>query len=120
MTLLLVILGGAVGAPARYLISTVVSERVDGVFPWGTLAVNAAGSFLLGLVSMVVVTHGQAPWLAPLLGTGFCGALTTFSTFSYETVRLAEDGAGLEALENILANVVVGFVAWTAGGALAA
>ena len=80
MTPLLVALGAAVGAPLRYLIAT----RLDGRLPWGTLAVNVAGSFLLGVFSALAL-GGHA---VALLGTGFCGGLTTYSAFAAQTHAL--------------------------------
>ncbi len=118
MTLLLVVAGAVVGAPARYLTDLAIQSLHDTVFPWGTFAVNAAGSFVLGLVAGGVAS-GAPEWLFTLLGTGFCGALTTFSTFGFETVRLVEEGSLLEAALNVLGSVVVGLVAVSAGWALA-
>ena len=111
--LLLVMLGGAVGAPARYLTDRAVSSRHESVFPWGTFTVNMVGSFLLGLLTAVA-----SPELRVLLGAGFCGALTTYSTFSYESLRLVEDGAGRFALANLAGSAVVGVAAAAAGVAL--
>lgn len=104
MNWLLVIAGGMVGAPLRYLTDRIVQSRHDTVFPWGTLAVNVTGCLILGLLT------GAAPGpnLQLLLGTGLCGALTTYSTFSYETLRLAEEGAGLLAVVNVMVSVVAG------------
>jgi CrcB protein len=105
MTLLLVLLGGAVGAGLRDLISG--SE-----FPRGTFAVNIGGSFLLGVIVGLTVGAGGLPdWVRELAGTGFCGALTTYSTFGLETVRLAEARAWLYASINAGATVVVGVIA---------
>lgn len=110
MTLLLVLLGGAVGGPARYLTDVTVQRLHGSAFPWGTWTVNVAGSFLLGLLA------AAAPvWALTLLGTGFCGALTTFSTFGYETVRLAEEGETAAAVENVVASVLAGIVAAALG-----
>ncbi|MEJ2579159.1 MAG: fluoride efflux transporter CrcB [Kineosporiaceae bacterium] len=119
MTALLVVAGAAVGAPLRYLTDLFVQRRHDSVFPWGTLAVNAAGSLLLGVLVGADLGAGGPTWVITLLGTGFCGALTTFSTFGYETFRLVEDGAWLEAGVNVLASVVVGVVACAGGWSLA-
>jgi CrcB protein len=117
-TALLVVAGGAVGAPARYLTDLLVQSRHDSVFPWGTFTVNVAGSFVLGLIAAAV--GGGAPgWLLTLAGTGFCGALTTFSTFGFETLRLVEEGSGVEAGLNVIVSVLVGFVACSAGWWLA-
>jgi len=104
VTVLLVALGAAVGAPLRYLTDRAVQARFGSAFPWGTFAVNVAGSLLLGLLVGLPV----APWLASLLGTGFCGALTTYSTFSYETIRLYEDRARFLAIANVTASIVAG------------
>jgi len=111
VTVLLVLLGGAVGAPARYLTDLVVQSRHDSVLPFGTFAVNVAGSFVLGAVAASVAVHGTPGWVLTLVGTGLCGALTTFSTFGYETVRLVEDGAWAVAALNVLAGLAVGLAA---------
>ena len=110
MTLLLVLVGGAVGAPLRYLADGWVSRRAGPALPWGTLAVNVAGSFLLGVLAAASPT-----WLITLGGTGLCGALTTFSTFSFETVRLLEEGRLRSALLNVLASVALGLAAAALG-----
>lgn len=115
MTVLLVLLGGAVGAPARYLVDRWVQSRHASVLPWGTFAVNAAGSVVLGLAAGAVSAADGPDWALTLVGTGFCGALTTFSTFGYETVRLAEDGAVPAAAVNVVGSVGVA-VAGCAGG----
>jgi CrcB protein len=119
VTVVLVLVGGAVGAPLRYLADLFVQSRHDSVFPWGTLAVNVVGSLLLGGVA-AAVAGGAPEWLLTLVGTGFCGALTTFSTFGYETVRLVEDGSLLEAAGNVVASVAVGLGACAAGWAVVA
>ena len=114
---LLVVLGGAVGAPLRYVTDLVVSSLHDTVFPWGTWVVNVAGSLVLGIVAGLV-TAGGAPWLGTLVGTGVCGALTTFSSFGYEAVRLAEDGAVGAAALNVVSSLAAGLLACGAGYAL--
>ncbi|MGI5286522.1 fluoride efflux transporter CrcB [Nonomuraea polychroma] len=111
MTVLLVALGAAIGAPLRYLTDRLVQARHDSVFPWGTLAVNLTGSFILGLLAGM---PADAAWSA-VVGTGFCGALTTYSTFSYETLRLIQDGSRFYALTNIIASVVAGLGAGAMG-----
>jgi fluoride exporter len=111
VTLLLVALGAAVGAPLRYLTDRAIQARHDSVFPWGTLTVNVAGSLLLGFLTGLPA--GSA--VAALLGTGFCGALTTYSTFSYETLRLARTGARFYAAANVVASVVAGLGAAALG-----
>ncbi|MFB6987330.1 fluoride efflux transporter CrcB [Streptomyces sp. NPDC056304] len=119
MNWLLVIVGAAVGAPLRYLTDRAVQSRHDTVFPWGTLAVNVSGSLVLGLLTGAATAGTATSHLQLLLGTGLCGALTTYSTFSYETLRLAEDGARFYAAANILASVVAGLGAAFAGVSLA-
>lgn len=108
MTVALVVLGAAVGAPVRYLTDLMVQSRHDTVFPWGTFTVNIVGSFILGVVGAAVTVQDAPAWLLTLLGTGFCGALTTFSTFGFETVRLIEDGSWPEATMNVAASLLVG------------
>jgi CrcB protein len=120
VTLLMVALGAAVGAPLRYLTDLFVQSRHDSVFPWGTLSVNAAGSLVLGVLAGALAGNPGPSWVMPLIGTGLCGALTTFSTFSYETVRLAQEGSLLESTMNVLASVGVALVACAGGWSLAA
>lgn len=119
MTALLVILGAMVGAPVRYLTDRAVQTRHDSVFPWGTFGVNVAGSFVLGFLA-TASTLGLPGSISTLLGTGFCGALTTYSTFGYETVRLLEMRARFYAAANVAASIVAGLGAAVCGGALAA
>lgn len=99
-------LGGAAGALARWLMSNGVHRWFGHGFPWGTLAVNIAGSFAMGLLAVLLVERlavGPA-WRAGIL-VGFLGAFTTFSTFAVETVALASDGLNLRAAMNIVASV---------------
>jgi fluoride exporter len=103
----------------RYLTDRAVQARHDSVFPWGTLAVNVTGSFVLGLLIAGAATEGLSPQVVVFAGTGFCGALTTYSTFSYETVRLAQDDARFYAIANIVASVVAGLGAAFCGAAVA-
>ena len=108
MNLFLVIAGAAVGAPLRYLSDRAIQTRHDTVFPWGTFTVNVLGSLMLGIIAGAVASGGASPQVQLALGTGFCGALTTYSTFSYETLRLLEDDARLFAAANLVASVVAG------------
>lgn len=117
MVVLLVAAGAAIGAPLRYLVDRAVQARHDSLFPWGTFAVNAAGSFVLGALA-VTTLHTPAPVMAAV-GTGLCGALTTYSTFSYETVRLLQDRARLFAVLNAAASIIAGLGAAAVGAALA-
>ena len=122
MTVLLVLLGGAVGAPARYLLDRWVQSRRPSVLPWGTFTVNAVGSLLLGVAAGASAATGGPDWVLLLVGTGFCGALTTFSTFSFETVRLVEEGEVPAAVLNVVGSVAVGIACcaggWSAAGSL--
>ncbi|MEU8654645.1 fluoride efflux transporter CrcB [Streptomyces sp. NPDC048737] len=115
MNWLLVVAGGMAGASLRYLTDRAVQARHDSVFPWGTFVVNVVGCAVLGLVTGAGVAGVADPHLRLLLGTGFCGALTTYSTFSYETLRLAETGAALHAAANVVASVAAGVGAAFAG-----
>lgn len=104
--LLLVIAGGLIGAPLRYIADRAVQARHDSLFPWGTFSVNVVGSLILGFLvgASSVLPHN----VQLLVGTGFCGALTTYSTFSYETIRLYEDRARFLAVANVTASIVAG------------
>jgi fluoride exporter len=119
MSALLVALGAAVGAPLRYLVDRAVQARHDSVFPWGTFAVNVAGCLVLGFLAGGSAAHALPGAVGTLLGTGFCGALTTYSTFGFETVRLLSDGARLYAVLNAVASVVAGLGAAFCGIAVA-
>lgn len=115
MTVLLVALGAAVGAPLRYLVDRAVQSRHESALPWGTLAVNVGGSLLLGFLTGLPAGHA----VSALLGTGFCGALTTYSTFSYETLRLALDGRHRQAVANVVVSIFAGLGAAYLGVLLA-
>ncbi|MYX14791.1 fluoride efflux transporter CrcB [Streptomyces sp. SID8374] len=119
MNWLLVAVGGAVGAPLRYLTDRAVQAHqgrgVAYVFPWGTFTANAAGSLILGVLTGAAVSSP----VHALLATGLCGALTTYSTFSYETLRLAETGRPFLAAANVLASLLVGLGAVFLGAELA-
>jgi fluoride exporter len=103
MSWLLVLVGGAVGAPVRYLVDRAVASRSGSLLPLGTLLVNVVGCFVLGCLAGVASEHVRL-----LLGTGFCGSLTTFSTFGYETSRLASEGSTRTALANVVVSVALG------------
>jgi fluoride exporter len=113
LTVLWVALGAAVGAPLRYLIDRAVQARHRGRFPWGTFTINMVGSIVLGALTGaatalppdVVPTAVQA-----VVGTGFCGALTTYSTFSYESVTLLEGRSPVTAVANLVGSVVAGLL----------
>ncbi|MFF3641332.1 fluoride efflux transporter CrcB [Streptomyces sp. NPDC002564] len=119
MNWLLVIVGGMAGAPLRYLTDRIVQARHDSGFPWGTFTVNVVGCLILGLLTGAVAAGAVSSDVQLLLGTGLCGALTTYSTFSYETLRLAEGGARFYAVANALGSVVAGLGAALGGVAVA-
>lgn len=108
MSLLLVIAGAAIGAPLRYLSDRAIQSRHDTVLPWGTFTVNVLGSLILGILTGAVTAGVASPQVQLAVGTGFCGALTTYSTFSYETLRLLEDDARLFAAANVVASIAAG------------
>jgi len=113
VTLLLVVLGGAVGAASRHLTDRAIRTRLDPVFPWGTLVVNIAASLLLGILTGAA-TALPSQWYA-VLGTGLAGALSTYSTFGYETVRLIQDRAHRHAVGSVAANLAGTLCAAAAG-----
>ena len=116
MPLILIGLGGFVGAISRYLVDGFVSDRTAGAFPWGTLAVNATGSFLLGLLFAMTTERALLP--AEIRGPvliGFIGAYTTFSTYMLESWGLIESGSYVAAVANLGGSVVIGLVAVAAG-----
>lgn len=118
--LLWVGLGGFVGAIVRYQVSLWAHRWVAGPFPIGTLTVNVMGCFLIGVL-MTRVDHGAfSPETRVFLGTGLLGALTTFSTFGYETFDLIRDGSPALAAVSVLLNVVVGLLAVWMGIVVAA
>lgn len=108
-SLLLVGVGGSVGALSRYLVQAAIEAEV---FPTGTLVVNVVGSFVLGVVAFA----GLPPGVALTVGTGACGAFTTFSSFAFETVRLVETGhpvlAGANAAGNFVGALAAVGLAW--------
>jgi CrcB protein len=107
VTLLGVLVAGALGAPARYLLERAM-RRAGQVFPWGTFVVNLSGSFAIGLVAGAALAQGFSPDARAILGTGFLGAYTTFSTYTYEIVRAAEHGAARVATAYALSSLLLG------------
>jgi CrcB protein len=100
---------GAIGALARYGLEGVVSRRATGAFPWGTFAVNVSGAFVLGFVFTVMTEQFTvAPWIRGAVTIGLLGAYTTFSTLSFESYRLLEDGAIGIAAANMFGSLAAG------------
>jgi CrcB protein len=117
---LAVAVGGAVGAVARYFLGGTVLSRVALPFPTATFVINVTGSFVLGFFLTLVAERAQvSPHLKLAIAVGFVGAYTTFSTFEYETLRLAEERGMSLALLNVTLSVVVGFAAVWGGMMLA-
>lgn len=115
MTALLVVLGAAVGAPLRYLTDRAIQARCGTLFPWGTFTVNAAGCLVLGALTALPLPSQ----VMALLGTGLCGALTTYSTFSYEILRLNREGVRPLAVLYTAASLMAGIGAAVTGAVLA-
>jgi len=118
--ILLVALGGGIGAVTRYLASDWADQRFGSEFPYGTLIVNLAGCFVIGLFMQLVTDRIIVnPYWRLLITVGFLGGLTTFSSFSYETITLINEGALLYAAYNILISVAAGLLATWLGIAIA-
>ncbi len=115
ISVLVVVIGGALGAIARYLLDGLIQDHVDGVIPVGTLVINVSGSLVLGVLVGLQLNHGLPATIELAGGGGFCGAFTTFSSLMYETTRLAQDGAHREAILTLSLNVVVGGIAAALG-----
>ncbi len=109
LSYLYVALGGALGSVARYWLSGIVASRFGETFPWGTIIVNITGCFVIGLFNTLTLPEGRmaaSPDLRTLFMIGICGGYTTFSSFSLQTLTLAEDGEWLYAGGNIIISVV--------------
>lgn len=120
-----VALGGAVGSVARYWLNGVVSERYGATFPWGTMAVNVVGSFVIGVLGALTLPEGRMSSEARALTTqllmiGICGGFTTFSSFSLQTLNLVRDREWLYAGGNILLSVILCLLATWLGYLLGA
>jgi CrcB protein len=103
--------GGAAGAVGRYALSYLVNQATGAVFPWGTLAVNLLGSFLLGFLTGLAVESFVSPRMRALFGVGFLGSFTTFSTFALESLNLMRRGEWMAALGNMVVTNIAGVIA---------
>jgi fluoride exporter len=111
-TIVAICIAGALGALARYGLDGAVSRRFPSHFPWGTFVVNVSGAFVLGfLMTLMTEQLTTASWVRSGLTIGLLGAYTTFSTLSYKTYRLLEDGAIGLAAANMLGSAAVGLFA---------
>jgi CrcB protein len=120
MEYLLIFIGGGLGALSRYLTSSYINKIIPLDFPFGTLTVNVLGSFILAFFTILSVEKlALDPNARLFFAVGFLGAFTTFSTFSYETIMLIEDGAYLKAFLNIISNNLLSILAAFLGVALA-
>ena len=119
--ILTISLGAIAGANARYFLSRYAAKIMGPVFPYGTLVINVSGSVVVGFFMIWATERALVePRWRLLLVVGFCGAYTTFSTFTFETVRLAEEGDYGDAVRNVGLSLVIGAVAAAAGLALPA
>jgi fluoride exporter len=116
----LVATAGALGALLRYVLDQLVTRRISLAIPAGTLAVNVSGSLVLGTMTGIALYHAVPATLALVVGPGFCGGYTTFSTFSYETLLLGRDGPVGAALAYVAASVVLCALAAAGGLAIGA
>ncbi len=115
-----VMLAGAVGSLLRYGGDRLVQGRMRSDFPYGTLLVNVSGSLVLGFLTGAALHHGLAPSTVTIYGTGLIGAYTTFSTFTFDTFRLATGDSPVLAVANVAISVAAGLGAALAGLALSA
>lgn len=115
---LAVSVAAAVGAALRYLVDQVVQHQHDQTFPWGTFVINVSGSLLLGLLTGLALHHGLPAVVVTVVGVGLLGGYTTWSTYLWETLALAETGAMGEAALNLVGSLVVGCTAAGVGLAL--
>ncbi len=119
LTIILLGLAGGLGAGTRFVVDGLVRSKLRSALPVGTIAINITGSFLLGLVAGAVIFHAAPVELQAIAGTGFLGGYTTFSTASFETVRLIQSGRTGLALANSIGTAVAAVGAAAAGFAMA-
>ncbi len=123
MAYLWIAVGSALGGVARYWCSGVVAERIGETFPWGTIVVNVLGSFVIGFFGTLTAPDGRflvGATTRQFVMVGLCGGYTTFSSFSLQTLTLAQDGEWLRAGANVMLSVVLCLIAVWIGHVLAA
>ncbi|AYJ50175.1 fluoride efflux transporter CrcB [Rhodococcus sp. P1Y] len=120
MIAVLLVLAGALGAVSRFVLDSYVKSKTStSRFPWATVGINVTGSLLLGVLAGFVLFRDGSTDLQAIVGTGFCGGYTTFSTASFETVRLVQSGKRFLALINALGTLVLSVAACAVGVAVA-
>jgi len=120
MTYLAISIGAVFGANARYLVGGWISDRFGSSFPYGTLVINVSGSLAIGFILTLISEQVVAPWWwRPAFAVGFLGAYTTFSTFTYETLTLLNQGSFFLAFANVVSSAGIGLAAVFAGATLA-
>ena len=115
---LAVMVAGALGAVTRFVVDGAVKWKWPTITPWGTFVINVSGSALLGVLAGLVLFHGAPHEMQAIIGTGFCGGYTTFSTASFEVVRLAENKQRLVASGYAAITLLASVAACAAGTAL--
>jgi CrcB protein len=115
---LLVLIGWGLGALARYIAATFITQRYGALFPWGTFAINVTGSFAIGLLMTIFTERVTHPYWRLLLVVGFLGGYTTFSSFEYETLQAVRSGARWIGLLNVVCSVAFGYAAVWLGALL--
>lgn len=112
-------IGSALGGVARYAMTAAVNDRIAAAFPFGTMSVNIVGCVLFGVFYQLAMQNGRmSPPMQVMLTTGFCGGFTTFSTFSYESVRLMQEGLWARTIAYVACSVVLGFGAFWGGSSM--
>ncbi len=115
---LLVFLGGGLGSISRYGIGLIFNERIKQSFPWATFSINIIACFILGILTAWIATKSNDSQMRLLIGIGFCGGFSTFSTFSAESIALLQRGEWLNTILYIAATVIFCMLAFAAGLAI--